>query len=144
MIFNYNTKPVDFVAGIEEFTRSKLRRKIDLLRLYEEAQLHDNIKLFEELLFNAKYVMGLLRVVQSSASLEDIKNIEQIKKDFSENMEKVINQLKEIIKSASPDLSRYFEDTYFKLTQENFIHISELLSDLEQAKKYVNSVKREE
>ena len=143
MVFNYNIRPVDFVEGIEEFSRSKLRRKIDILRLYEEAQLHDNIKLFDELLFNAKYVMGLLRVVQSSTDLSEIKNIEQIKKDFSENMEKVINQLKEIIKPASPDLCRYFEDTYFQLTQENFIHISELLSDLEQAKKYTNSVKRE-
>jgi len=144
MNFNYNTKPIDFVDGIEEFSGSKLRRKIDLLRIYEEAQQNDELKLFEELLFNAKYVMGLLRVVQSSSNVPDIKNLDQIKKDFSENMEKVINELKALIKPGTDDLQKYFQDTYFELTQENFIHLSELLSDLEQAKKFINNAKRGE
>lgn len=144
MIFNYNTKPIDFVEEIEKFSGAKLHRKIDLLRIYEEIQQNDNVKLFEDLIFNAKYVMGLLRVVQSSTNIPDIKNLEQIKKDFSENMEKVINQLRVIVKPGTDDLRKYFEETYFKLTQENFIHLSELLSDLEQTKKYMNSLKREE
>ncbi len=144
MTYNYNTKPIDFVEEIENFSGSKLRRKIDLLRIYEETRENDNVKLFEDLLFNSKYVMGLLRVVQSSASIPDIKNLEQIKKDFTENMEKVTDQLREIIKPGTDDLRKYFEETYFELTQENFIHLSELLADLEQAKKYMNSVKRGE
>ena len=143
MIFNYNTKPVDFVEGIEKFSGLKLRRKIDLLRIYEEMQQNNNVKLFEELLFNAKYVMGLLRVVQNSPNIPDIKNLAQIKKDFSENMEKVTDQLRSIIQPGSAELIKYFEETYLKLTQENFLHLSELLSDLEQAKKYMNSIKRE-
>ena len=144
MNFNYNTKPTDFVEAIEEFSGSKLRRKIDLLRIYEEAQQNDKLKLFEELLFNAKYVMGLLRVVQSSTNIPDIKNLDQIKKDFTENMEKVINELKALIETGTDDLKKYFQETYFELTQENFIHISELLSDLEQAKKFINNAKRGE
>ncbi len=131
-----------FVNEVEKFSHSKLKRKIELLRIYEEALKFNNEKEFEDLAFTAKYVQGLLRVVKTGTVNPEVQNIEQIKKDFSDNMNKTVDRIKKIIAGASEDLKLHFEKTYFELTQDSFINFSELLSDLEWAKMYLNEIKR--
>ena len=142
MNFDYTLEPGKFVESIEAFSDYKLKRKVELLRLYEEVQKNNDFRLFEDMVFNAKYIMGLLRVVKSSANIPEIHNIEQIKKDFSDNMEKIVEQLKTITRNSTVEMKEHFEDTYLKLSQEGFLNLSELLSDLEQVKKYLNEKKR--
>ena len=98
--------------------------------------------MFEDLAFTAKYVQGLLRIVKQAAVNTEINNLEQIKKDFSDNMEKAAAQIKEIISHADENIKFHFEQTYFELSQQGFINFSELLSDLEWAKQYLNEKKR--
>ncbi len=131
-----------FVNEVEKFSHSKLKRKIELLRIYEEALKFNNEKEFEDLAFTAKYVQGLLRVVKTGTINPEVQNIEQIKKDFSDNMNKTVDQIKKIIAGAGEDLKQHFEKTFFELTQDSFINFSELLSDLEWAKMYMNEIKR--
>ena len=131
-----------FVDEVEKFSHSKLKRKIELLRIYEEALKFNNEKEFEDLAFTAKYVQGLLRVVKTGTVNSEVQNIEQIKKDFSDNMNKTVDQIRKIIAGAGDDLKQHFEKTYFELTQDSFINFTELLSDLEWAKMYLNEIKR--
>ena len=132
----------DFVNDVEKFSKTKLKRKAELIRIYEEALKYNNEKLFGNLIFTAKYVQGLMRVVQSGTGNPEIKNIESIKKDFSDNMNKVVSEIKEIISSAEDNLKSHFEQTYFELTQQGFLNLAELLSDLEKTKIYLNDSKR--
>lgn len=134
--------PSEFVNEVEKFSNSKLKRKAELLRIYEESINNNSESLFEDLIFTAKYVQGLLRIVKSGAVNSEINNIEQIKKDFSDNLEKAAVQIKEIISHADGNLKTHFEQTYFELSQQDFINFSELLSDLEWAKQYMNEKKR--
>ena len=133
---------IEFVDDVEKFSHSKLKRKIELLRIYEEALKFNNEKEFEDLAFTAKYVLGLLRVVKSGTVNPDVQNIEQIKKDFSDNMKKSVDQIRKIIIFAGDDIKQHFESTYFELTQESFINMNELLADLEWAKMHLNEIKR--
>ncbi len=135
-------RAAQFVDEVEKFSRSKLKRKIELIRIYEESLKTDNEKEFEDLAFTAKYVQGLLRVVNSGTLNPEVKNIEQVKKDFSDNMEKTVGQIKNIIARSDEMLKQHFESTYFSLTRESFANMTELLSDLEWAKMYLNEIKR--
>jgi len=132
----------DFVNDVEKFTKAKLKRKAELIRIYEEALKNNNEKLFDDLAFTAKYVQGLMRVVKSGSVNPEIKNIDSIKKDFSDNMNKVVTKIREIISSADEDLKTHFEQTYFELSQQGFINLAELLSDLERTKIYLNDSRR--
>lgn len=134
--------PAEFVDEVEKFSKEKLRRKAELLRIYEEAVKGNNFKLFEDTVFTAKYVQGLLRVVKSGTQNPEVQNLESIKKDFSDNMTKVVSQLKDILNSADEDTKMHFEKTYFELSQEGFLNLSELLNDLEWTKMYLNDLKR--
>jgi hypothetical protein len=138
----YPNNPSEFVDAVEKFSKSKLNRKAELLRIYEEVLKNKNEAIFEDLAFTAKYIMGLLRIIKNRKMSPDINNIDQIKKDYSDNMDKIVNKIKDIISSAGEDLKLYFEQTYFELSQESFLNLNELLSDLEWTKLYMNHNKR--
>lgn len=142
MQINYPENTSDFVNEVEYFSNSKLKKKAELLRLFEEAQKNNKLGLFEDLTFTAKYVQGLLRVVQSGTNNPEVGNIENIKQDFSENMKKVVSQIKDIISNADDSMKSHFEENYFELSQAGFLNLSELISDLEWTKKYINNKKR--
>lgn len=132
----------DFINDVEKFSKDKLKRKAELIRIYEEALKYKNEKLFDDLAFTAKYVQGLMRVVKSGSINPDIKNIDSIKKDFTDNMNKVVLKIRELISSADENLKIHFEQTYFELSQQGFVNLAELLSDLEWIKIYLNDSRR--
>jgi hypothetical protein len=131
-----------FINDVEKFSKDKLKRKAELIRIYEEALKSNNEKLFDDLAFTAKYVQGLMRVVKSGSVNPDIKNLDSIKKDFTDNMNKVVLKIKELISSADENLKIHFEQTYFELSQQGFVNLAELLSDLEWTKIYLNDSRR--
>ncbi len=132
----------DFVNDVEKFSKSKLNRKAELVRIYEEALKSGKEKLFDDLTFTAKYVQGLMRIVKSGSVNPDIKNIDSIKKDFTDNMNKVVSKIKEIISSADENMKTHFEQTYFEMSQQGFVNLAELLADLEWTKMYLNDSRR--
>ena len=132
----------EFIDQVEKFSKSKLKRKAELLRVYEEALKNNNLKEFDDLIFTAKYLNGLLRIVQKESMNSEISNFNEIKKDFSDNMNKIVQQIKGIISNADEQLKSHFDEVYFELSQQGFLNLSELLSDLEWAKMFSNEIKR--
>ncbi|HUX61566.1 MAG TPA: hypothetical protein VMV32_09675 [Ignavibacteriaceae bacterium] len=138
----YLIKPEDFVNEIERFSKSKLKRKIEVLRIFQLAVDNSNQKGFEDLLFSAKYAMGLMRIIKNHSGNSEIKNFEDIKKDFSSTMEKITLQLGDLIQKSDADLKKHFEENFFQLNQQGFSNLTDLISDLELTKIYLNDFKR--
>ncbi len=135
-------KAQNFINEVEDFSQIKLNKKAALIRLYEEALKRDKEKLFGELTFSAKYVQGLLRVLKSSAGKTDIQNLDTIKKDFTSNMEKVVEQIKEILAESDVEVQQYFNQNFLELSSQGLLELSELLHDLEWVKMYTNRNKK--
>jgi len=72
----------DFINEVDKFSKSRLKRKAELIRIYEEAVKNNNQKLFDELVFTAKYVQGLLRIVKGGNFDPGVNNLDQIKRIF--------------------------------------------------------------
>ena len=85
---------------------------------------------------------GLFRVLRNSANIPEVENVDQIKKDLSENMEKVISQLKEITLATNEMNKKFFEDNYLQLSQTSMQNLQQLVEDLDIIKKYLNHLKR--
>jgi len=132
----------NLVEEINVFSEQKLKRKDDLKILLEMSFKNEKSALLENLSFTAKYIRGLERVLKKGSMNPEISNIEQIKQDYTNNIKKLIDQIKELISLADTEVNSYFEERYFKLTQEGFQSLSELLEDLEWTKMYFNQQKR--
>ena len=132
----------NLVEEINVFSEQKLKRKNDLKILLEMSFKNEKSALLENLSFTAKYIRGLERVLKKGSMNPEISNIEQIKQDYTNNIKKLIDQIKELISFADTEVNSYFEEKYFKLTQEGFQSLSELLEDLEWTKMYFNRQKR--
>ena len=133
---------VEFIEEVEKFSRSKLNKKAELLRICEEAVKNNKEIILEDLAFTAKYLRGLMRVMQKGMENPEVKSLEHVKKDFSSNIKKVKEQIKEIILNSEDSLKNHFEENYFVMTQDGLQNLNELLSDLEWTKKYLNEEKR--
>ncbi|MGE5847966.1 MAG: hypothetical protein ACM34O_14680, partial [Ignavibacteria bacterium] len=123
---------------VEKFSGSKLNRKAELLLIVQEAEKNNKQNAFEDLIFTAKYVVGLMRITKSAAENPEEKNMDYMKKDFSANIQKVIALLKEILSSSDTPARNYFEQNYFLLKQKALFNMNELLSDLDWTKSYLN------
>ena len=131
------------IEEIDDFSQHRLNKKTDLKTLYSLSFMEDKGKTFEELSFTAKYAEGLMRVLKTGTNNPEVKNLDLIKKDFTHNMQKIVDQMKEIVAHTDEQIKRYFEITYFDLSQQAMQNLTLILSDLEWAKKYFNMQKRQ-
>jgi hypothetical protein len=127
---------------VELFSDSLLKRKADLQIIIDASLQHNFETEFEELTFTGKYVQGLKRVLQKGADFQEIDNLDHVKKDLTENMEKVIGDIRALLIHSSETNKKHFDDTYLSLTSNCFQNLNDLLDDLEWVKKYLNYQKR--
>jgi hypothetical protein len=127
---------------VEQTASIILKRKQDLQIILDECLKNNLEEDFEELVFTGKYIEGLKRVLKKGGDFQEIENLDYVKKDLGENMEKVIEQVRGILLNASVDTKSRFEESYLTLSAAAFQNLNELIADLEQVKKYLNYQKR--
>jgi hypothetical protein len=137
-----NKLPPNFLDEVENFSGKSLSKKDDLKLVLETCNSDEKFKEFEDLAFTGKYVNGLFRVLQNSVKIPEVENIDQIKKDLSENMEKVISQLKDITSYMNEKNKMLIEENYLKLSQSSLQNLQHFVEDLDNIKKYLNFLKR--
>jgi hypothetical protein len=138
---NYNAS--DFFDEVEKFSKHSLNRKAEMIVIYDAAIDSNQLNIFRELCFTAKYLVGMLRVLKNGGNNPQISGLEHVKKDFSANLTKAIEQIRQIIVGANESQKKYFEDEFFVRSQSGLNNLNELLADLESAKLYLNYLKRE-
>lgn len=132
----------DFLDQVEIFSNRLLKRKDDLKIIVEAFNKSDQPNKVEDFFFTGKYINGLFRVLKNSGNIPKVENVDQIKKDLSENIEKIISQLKRITLRMNDEEKKQIEFSYFELTQNTLHSLQELAEDLDSAKKYLNYLKR--
>ena len=138
-----NLTDKNFLIGVEEYTGSLLQKKEDIKKIIELVAAEKKEEEFEKLVFTAKYISGMIRVLKNAPGIPEVNSVDHVRKDLNENMKKGIEQLKEIISSGSESVGDYFNKMYFNLSTQNFSNITQLFSDLESVKKYMNHLKRQ-
>jgi len=138
---NYN--PSDFFNEIEKFSKQTLHRKAEMIAIYETSVNSNQLGIFRDLCFTAKYLVGMMRVLQEGGNNPQVSNLDNVKKDFSANLTKAIEQIRQIIVGADESQKKYFEDEFFVRSHAGLTNLNELLADLESAKLYLNYLKRE-
>ena len=132
----------NFLDDVEKFSGKSLNKKDDLADIFEAYKSSKNFEDFESLSFTGKYVNGLFKVLANSTKIPEVENVDHIKKDLSENMEKIISQFKEITSYMNEKNKKLIEENYLKLSEGSFQNLQQLVEDLDTIKKYLNFLKR--
>ena len=132
----------EFINEVEKFSKRALNRKAEMIAIYESAVDSNQVDIYRELCFTAKYLMGMMRVIREGKSNPQVNSIEHVKKDFSDNIIKLIDQIRKIISQSDQSKIKYFEEKFFDKTHSALTNLNELLVDLENAKLYLNYLKR--
>lgn len=127
---------------VENFTGKLFNRKDDLKIILETFNLDDKIEDFEKLAFTGKDINGLFRVLKSSVKIPEVESVDQIKKDLSENVEKMIFHLREISFKMNEENRKKIDANYLQLSQYSLQNLQQLVEDLDNIKKYLNHLKR--
>ena len=132
----------DLLSDAEKFNGKLLNRKEDISIIIDAYNQNDKVDDFESLSFTGKYVNGLFRVLKSSVKIPEVQSVDHIKKDLSENMEKVILLLKEITLKMNDEHKKKIGDNYLQFSQDSMQNLQLLVEDLDNIKKYLNHLKR--
>jgi hypothetical protein len=138
---NYNAP--EFFIEVEKFSKHSLNRKAEMIIIYDAAIDSNQMNIFRDLCFTAKYLVGMMRVLQEGGNNPQISSLDHVKKDFSSNLAKAIVQIKQIIVGADKSQKEYFEEEFFMKSHAGLTNLNELLADLESTKLYLNYLKRE-
>jgi hypothetical protein len=134
----------NFLDDVEKFSQSSLNKKDDLAEILSAYNRNGMFDEFEKFSFTGKYVYGLFNVLKNSKKIPEVENVDHIKKDLSENMEKVTSLLKEITFKMDATNQMFIEENYLKLNQNSLQNIQQLVEDLDKIKKYLNHLKRKD
>ena len=103
----------EFYDGLVNFSRGKIQNEDDIKRLIELALKEEKLNDLEEIAFSAKFTKGLLRIIQNKENTIEDEYFEKIKKEYSENIQKVKIGLEELINHGSDFIKNIFNEKYF-------------------------------
>lgn len=138
---NYNASEI-FIE-VEKFSKQLLNRKAEMIVIYDAAIDSNQMNIFRDLCFTAKYLIGMMRVLKEGGNNPQVNSLDHVKKDFSSNLTKAINQIRQIIVDVDESQKKYFEEEFFLRSYTGLTNLNELLADLESVKLYLNYIKRE-
>ncbi len=121
----------------------KLKCGEDLLRIIELSYQFDLNEELDALAFSGKFSHGLLKIIQQGGATIEKDYFDKIKKEYAESLESVKRSLEPILKKSSDFFRKIFEEKYFSLSQEGVFNLSNLCSDLNYLKIYLNDKKRQ-
>ncbi len=132
----------NFVAELKKFSGNKLKNEEELFSLVNIVIKTGRTDLFEKIVFTAKYINGLKRVLNSGRGNPEITNIGQIREDMLHNYQKLLDQLNLLLEGENDPDMKGFRDKFLIDERESFERLNSFLDDLEWVKMYLNEHKR--
>jgi hypothetical protein len=139
---NYKEKAAEVLEGAETYAQEGFINKEDVSRILELAYKNDKINALEDLTFSAKFVKGLVKIIKSTTNEMGEEYFNKIKREYSENLEKLKENLSEIIEGGSDFIKNVFNDKYLQISQKNLENLNSLCDDLSNVKLYLNDQKK--
>ncbi len=130
-------KPEELALTIQEFMGRKFIYPAHIIFLFELAAKNNSFEALSKLMFTAKYVTGLKKIVSSGSFTED-KYLEKIFKEFNVNVQNMINILDELLEDSGGSIARELRNTYLKMDHESLARSLELAEDLSSCKEFFN------
>lgn len=129
--------PKDIQGFLDElvgFASRELPYRSDVGTLLHRAKLANQMPVFENLIFLAKFVSRTFEVMRRIGS--DADGYQNLATEFKENAERAATLARTLMQEAPPSERKSFEKKYLGLDQESFGRLLGLLADLSWVKNW--------
>ncbi len=133
---------LEFYDGYLSLWNDKITHKDFLREIILFCFANHVVEELHEIAFSAKYVTGLHRVLIDAVNNPEVKDTSSIEHDLSTNLQKVIDKLGKLLKTAPEKLQLSFAELT-AMTPEAFQAFFALLVDFDFLKQYFNLLMRE-
>jgi len=140
MVISEQTK--NFVSAVDEFSSGKIKFRDEIGMIVEHFSVINNAEKFEEMIFRAKYLNGLMKVFSSAAQNPEVRNTDQIEEDFKHNFLLFREMLESAVNSLNDNLKSEMTNKFLGLTPEAMLNTKSLIADLDWVKIYLNEARR--
>jgi hypothetical protein len=130
-------KPDELALAVQDYMGKQFKYPAHIIYLFELAQKSGDPESLRKLMFTAKYVNGLKRVVSSGSYTED-KYLEKLFEEFNQNVQKMLNIIDEMLEDSDDARSREVRSSYLKMDHESLARSLQLAEDLSLCKEYFN------
>jgi len=136
-----NKSTEEILAGVEELSENLLRARDDFKLILEASISSQRFDELSDLAFQAKYVSGLMKVIQKREALVDEEYFKKVGEEFQTAYQKIKLLLQRILENSSDFVKNIFEEKYFQLSHSSLENMNRLCEDLALLKLYLNDLK---
>ncbi len=137
-----NLNKNEVLEEIKKLSANKLNQLEDLERIISVSIEKNFITELESLSFQAKYITGLIHVINRRENINDENYSIKIKEELLESFNKIKILLLKISANFSPFIQNIFQEKYFELSQNSLNNLNLLCQDLSFLKLYFNDLKQ--
>ena len=130
-------KTEKLISDINSFSDKSIKNIYEISVLADIYISKNRKAEFMDLIFSAKYVRGLKSVL-SNKTINADNFTEKMFNEFNTNLQKVMEQLKNITDDSEVPAKKIFSDKYFQMDQSSISNTMELIEDLSLCKEFFN------
>jgi|WetSurSiteA1Bulk_404760.scaffolds.fasta_scaffold03281_2 hypothetical protein len=132
---SFSDETINLILDIKEYSNGKIKNDFELSVLFESGYFTDKRPLFEELIFKAKFLNGMLNILSGNPGQDQM---EKLMPEFAKNLEDLTNLMKEIVGTSGEGINKIFREKYFVIKPEVIKELTFLVMDLAACKDYFN------
>ena len=135
----FSDDTIDLILDIKEFSGGKLKNEFELSALIEYTHTHKTDVSFLDLIFKAKFLKGLAKVMAVSIDSKDYS--EKFLSEYSAELNNFIELIQKGLNKSDPIIINSFKNKFFELIPECLVNLNLLIEDLSVCKDYFNDLR---
>jgi hypothetical protein len=135
----FSEETIDLILDIKEYSGGKIRNEFELSALMEFTVNKQNKKAFDDIVFKAKFLKGLSKVM--AGNIESKESRKKLLAEYTEELKNLTELIKDTLSSPEPIVMNTFNQKFFELTPECFMNLNLLIEDLSVCKDFFNDKK---
>lgn len=135
----FSEETIDLILDIKEFTGGRLKNEFEISALIEYTHTRKKEVSFADIVFKAKFLKGLARVIAASADSKE--NSEKFLTEYTEELKNLTSLITKGLENTDPIIANTFKNKFFELTPDSFMNMNLLIDDLAACKDYFNDIK---
>jgi hypothetical protein len=135
---SFSEKTINLILDIKEYSDGKIKNDFELSVLLESGYFTDKRPLFEELIFKAKFLNGVLNIFSGNPGQD---KMDKLMPEFAKNLEDLTGLMKKIVGTSGEGINKIFQEKYFVVKPDVINELTLLIMDLSACKDYFNDRK---
>ncbi len=124
----------DFVEQIDTFSHHKLTQRDAFTMLIELGRRNNQQRRIEEIAFLSKFLSNTYGILKRSTS--ETEGYEKLTREFQDNLNKAIDELRKLIEAAPEETKEIFSSTFLTMSTQSFKNLLDLLYDFSWVKNW--------